>query len=275
MELDALIAQVGARAVARHRRPRLDRPTAERLLTELIAQAGVRPPPRRAAATPAPAPGPERARPAAALRAAATRRPAVPRPGAPRARLDRDTLDETPDPFLDLHPAVDGKPRPTPTGALLRPPSRPLPRLPLPTPAPEPAEAEAEPSPTRAAMGALFEDDDSAGGLVLFGALDDDAGFTRQAGTDPDMAPLPAEGEGPTTAPDPEPGDEPRLAGAEEPMPMDAPAAPFGFGPGDAEPTVVDREAVRRRDSTAPPERAPGHLSEEVVKSSVRKLFRR
>ncbi len=296
MDLDALIAEVGADAVARFRRPSMDRAAAERALAELRARLPAQPGPPEAPRAPRaarserpypplPAPpsvsgpsgsggdGSDRVR---SLRAAARRVTGGQRPVQPRAARDRDTVDHEPDPFLDQDRRVMRHGAPSaPRSALLRPPSRPLPRVSPPTPAPEPA------SPTRAAMGALF-DDDSNNGLVLFGeGSDAPDGFGPQAGTDPAIAPLPEDGpEGPSErtmddlgrplsggAPVEGASGEPQLAGAEEPMPMDVPAAPFGFGPGDAEPTRVDRNPAERH--------APGHLSEAVVVSSVRKLFRR
>lgn len=333
MELDALIAEVGAEAIERFRRPSMDRAAAERTLRGLralvetrgwspgqalppdlslnsLTRAGSRRPEpnpptparaeqiaapivaesaRRAVVAGEPAPTPsvgEGGGRAKSLRAAAQRvtggHRAIPNARAPR---ERDTLDHEVDPFLDQDRQLSRQARQAaPRSALLRPPSRPLPRVTPPTPPPEP------PTATRAAMGALF-DDDSNDGLMLFGDGDDAPdGFAPQAGTDPGIAPLPdLEPDGARDEPPAERtmdeiagplvprsdlavlAEEPLLAGAEEPMPMDVPAAPFGFGPGDAEPTRVDPGP-----SDASLDRhAPGHLSEAVVVSSVRKLFRR
>ncbi len=379
MDIDTLIAEVGAQAIARFRRPLMDRAAAERLLDELSEALPAAPPParptprsvvrsaahprlgahlRRAAPRPADRPAPSSgpppadddpppltAQPAAIddsadrsgrareLKAAARRVTGGQRPVRRVPPKQRDTLDHVTDPFLDQERAMGGERRRAPArSALLRPPSRPLPRVAITSAPPAPSPPE---SPTRAAMGALFEEGDSTEGLVFLGD-EPDAGFER-AGTDPTMAPLPGDDEAPpesiertadnldppgrgTTVPDLRPQmpeidpptrgvtlsdhgrlDAPQLAGAEEPMPMDVPAAPFGFGPGDAEPTRTeltrpeqspheqsryeqshpeqgDPEQGRPRQSAerpAPERHAPAHLSEEVVVSSVRKLFRR
>lgn len=318
MKLDTLIDEVGADAIARHRRPRMDRAAAERLLDALQADDAL---PSAPFARPSPAyvaaGGPEppddsadRSDRVRALKAATRRVTGGHRPV--RARVQqRDTVDHVTDPFLDQDRGMNReRKRSAPRSALLRPPSRPLPRVSLSTPPPEARPEPAPDSPTRAAMGALFEAEESTEGLVFLGDEPADAGgFAAQAGTDPAITPLLEDQDGEridsvertaenldsplppgpastlpeigslldeplpptrgTTVPDLQP---PELAGAEDPMPMDVPAAPFGFGPADAEPTRVERRPRR----SSPPERhAPAHLSEAVVVSSVKKLFRR
>jgi len=313
VQLDTLIAEVGAEAVARFRRPLFDRAEAERLLSELLAAqspvamahaaTGTEPetptapadPPRRAIERPTELDdSADRSGRVRELRAATRRATGGHRPVRRRPVKDRGTADHA-DPFLDQEhrPGQPEGRRPVPHSALLRPPSRPLPRVSMSSAPPEPEPAPSG-SPTRAAMSALFDDDDnSTDGLVFLGdPPESTSGLAPQPGTDPAIAPLPAGGSDDATgessadierierttdelevpAHPADPSDVPQLAGAEAPTPMDVPAAPFGFGPGDAEPTRVDRRVA----VSSPPDRhAPAHLSEEVVVSSVRKLFRR
>lgn len=304
----ALLAEVGPERLAALRAPQMGRATAEVTLQALIgALDEAAPAAGQVAAAPA-------ARVSGRERLWPRRRPGRPTVGVmpvvapPGVGVDEDTDDSIEiapfagfaayeiavegDPFAGANDAIDvidgmdgidasepGAPaeisldaaldRGDAASALLRPPSRPV------APAPPPSTV------TRAAMDALFEGEDASGaGLVLFGdgmdgELDGGAGFAPQPGTDPDMAPLPADAvegepteEGDTSRPGPVAAEDPVLAGAEAPVGEGEPA--FGFGFGDDEPTVagprplaVEEEAVDRR----------GARRDETLLSSVRKLF--
>lgn len=298
--LDALVAAVGPARVERLRRASMTRAEAERLLALLVvAAAGTRVDPTAptlSVAIPARAPSPSpKARLAQRLRSpkppsenrseaptteappasrstAETVMPALGRvlgdpSGAPRpavAPIDSDEPGEQPPDDDDaLAGLADAPPDSGERGAaLLRPPSHPA----------LPAEP---PTATRTAMEAIFDDSDpglmvfgdeqsdSAAGLVLFGDGMDEAGarFAASPGTDPDVAPLPGDAAEDTAG-------EAVLAGAEAPLPVDEDGA-FGFGFGDAEPTVAERR---------PPlddEQAQRARRDETLLSSVRKLFGR
>lgn len=298
--LDALVAAVGPARVERLRAATMSRAEAERLLAILmVAAAGTRVDPTAptlSVAIPARAPSPSpRARLATGLRSlkpsvdsetrseaptaeaqpppatspstAETVMPALGRvlgdpSGPPRhvlAPIDSDepgeALPDDDDALAELESSERG-------AALLRPPSHPA----------LPAEP---PTATRTAMEAIFDESDpglmvfgdeqseSGAGLVLFGDAMDDAGarFAASPGTDPDVAPLPGDAAEETTS-------EAVLAGAEAPLPVDDDGA-FGFGFGDAEPTVAERR---------PPlddEQAQRARRDETLLSSVRKLFGR
>lgn len=300
----ALLAEIGRDRVEALRAPRMGRATAEVTLRALIGaldEAGPAAAGGAVAAPPARVSGRERLRP--------RRRPGRPTVGVmpvvepPGVGVDEDTDDSVEiapfagfaayeisvegDPFerapdgidvidlsepdapasTSLDAALDGG---DPAGALLRPPSR-------------PAAPAAPPTVTRAAMDALFEGDDGSGaGLVLFGdgmdgELDGAHGFMPQPGTDPDMAPLPAEAsegepteEGDTSRPEAVAPDDAVLAGAEAPARESDP--PFGFGFGDDEPTVAGPRPAPLEAEEAGADRREARRDETLL-SSVRKLF--
>lgn len=292
--LDALVAAVGPARVERLRAASMSRAEAERQLALLvIAAAGTRVdptaptlsvaqprPPRPAPPAEPPAEphsehpstmasaAPSALAPSTSRSTAETVMPALGRvlgdPSGSRRRLDGLVDDEPDAPSGD--DALADLESPDGAAALLRPPSRPAP----------PADPPEAPTATRAAMDALFDDSDpglmvfsdapsdSAPGLVVFGDAMDEAAerFVASRGTDPDVAPLPAESAEDTAG-------EAVLAGAEAPLTAGDDEVPFGFGFGDAEPTVAERRP------SLDDEQAQRARRDETLLSSVRKLFGR